>query len=300
MKTITYIVFTSFLLLTLNCKNREVVKNEMSETIYGRQSIDLFTLCPKDSSNIAFVSLSDIYPLHNEDSDTLALPDIKEKGIDSAQYFILEGKYRKRFLSGTKISETDSVFVYDYSKNNLVSFLVKDLKVAAIINVYVSSDDWPYLPYYYMIGFEIDKKNLNGFSDYYSNALVYVGKENPFSREGLTPMVWKKIPVKEYPSKVMKNEDAAYFQNLTKGNTYLYQKDSLHYFLQDYLDGNNQVYARRLLVLEAKTKNIIIEKNFFSSEGLSPSPLNYEDGIIDQWTGKLFKDKPPVVLGIKN
>lgn len=312
---ISTILSFSFLFL-LSCKNKQETKDnkphlektstiendsEQAEEGQRKESINLFTLTYRDSTDVAFVSLSDIYPLNDTASDTLALPNIEKMGKSASKYFTLDKKYRNHFLSKTNISETDSVFVYDYAKNKLASFVVKNLKVAAWINGYSSEEDWPYPRYYYMIGFEISKKYLNGFSEYYADAIVYTGKENLFAKEQLKPIIWKKITQKEYPSKSMKNEDLTLLKNTTTGNTYLYKTESYQYFLQEYLYSNKIIYARRLLVSNSKTKEIIIEKLYSQSEGTSPAPLNYENGDneINQWTGKLFKNKPPVVFGFK-
>lgn len=281
-------------------ENNETKTDSLPETeeTPKKESINLFTIMPKDSSDVAFVSLSDIYNI-SEGNTTPAMPAIETMDIISAQYFTLEKKYRKRFLSQTHISESDSVFVYDYAKNKLASFGVKNLKATALINGYSSSEDFPYAPSDYMIGFEINKKYLNGFSEYYRDALVYVGKENPFAKEQLTPPDWKKVAAKEFPSRPLKNEDKKLLKNTAIGNTYAFKTNSYLYFLQDYTDNRKNLYARRLLVTDPKTKDIIIEKLYSPSEGTTPSPLNYEEGddIVNQWTGKLFKDKPEVVFG---
>lgn len=315
---ITRLVSAVLLLLLFACNKKEnpksaqsgLVEKELVETdsiqkgeeeeAPKKGSINLFTLIPKDSSDVVFVSLSDIYPV-NDEKDTLILPNIEKLGKYDAQYFTFDKNYRKRFLSKTNISETDSVFVFDYNKNKLVSFVVKNLKTAAMLNGYSSEEDWPYRSFDFMIGFEINKKYLNGFSEYFRDALVYVGKENPFSKEGLKPIVWKKIASKEYPSKPMKNEDRALLKNTVTGNTYIFKTENYHYFLQEYLENHKVIYARRLLVTDSKTKDIIIEKLYSQSEGTSPAPLNYEEGYdgINQWTGKLFKNKPAVVFGFE-
>ncbi len=269
-----------------------------TEEIPRKESINLFTLMPKDSSDIAFVSLSDIYPVGDE-KDTLTLPNIEKMGKEKAEYFTFEKNYRKRFLSKTNISETDSVFIYDYGKNKFVSFAVKNLKTAALLNGYSSGEDWPYHNYDFMIGFEINKKHLQGFSEYYRDALVYVGKENPFAKEKLTPVDWKKINAKEFPSKPLKSEDQKTVKGNTIGTSYAFKTTSYNYFLQDFVDNRKILFARRLLVVDPKTKEIIIDKLYSQSEGTSPTPLNYEEGpdVINQWTGKLFKNKPQVVFG---
>jgi len=266
-----------------------------------KESINLFALTYRDSTDVAFVSLSDIYPLSGDETDTLALPEVEKMGVKAAAYFTLEKKYRNRFLAKTNISETDSVFVYDYRKTKLFSFAVKKLKTAALLSVYTSEQDWPYHRYDYRIGFEISKQYLKGVSDYYSDVLVYVGKENPFTKEPLTPIVWSKIPINEYPSQPIHKKDLAEFKNKAVGNTYAYKADHFQYFLQEYLNNLKEVGSRRLLVLDSKTKKVVVEKLFLESEGSSPAPLNgdnNENGAI-QYTGRLFKNKPPVVFGFQ-
>lgn len=314
---ITHLLSASLVVLMFACNRKEDAKSNQSglaennqvesdsiqkeeEETPKKESINLFTLMPKDSSDVAFVSLSDIYPV-NDEKDTLVLPDIEKLGKYDTQYFTFDKNYRKRFLSKTHISETDSVFVFDYAKNKMASFAVKKLKTAAMLNVYSSGEDWPYRNFDFMIGFEINKKYLNGFSEYFRDVLVYVGKENPFSKEGLKPIVWQKIPGKEYPSRPMKNEDRTLLKNRLVGSSYSFETSDYHYFLQEYLDDNKAIYARRLLVTDSKTKDVIIEKLYSQSEGTSPAPLNYEAGHdgINQWTGKLFKNKPFVVFGFE-
>lgn len=302
----------SFLTL-LSCNNKQetkdkklpLVKNatiqndsvQETEEVSRKESINLFTLTYRDSTDIAFVSLSDIYPTNGEGADKLILPEIEKMGVKAAQYFTLDKNYRNRFLSKTNISETDSLFIYDFSKNKLASFSVKSLNTAALLSGYTSEEEWPYHNYNYMIGFEIKKKYLAGFTDYYDKVLVYVGKENPFTQEQLTPIAWKKTSIKEYPSKTIKKEDLAQLKNKSIGNTYSYKTENYKYFLQEYIK-NGEVTARRLLVVDSKTKDIIIEKMFIDNESLSTAPLNdIDNNIILQYTGKLFKHKSPVVFG---
>ncbi len=99
----------------------------------------------------------------------------------------------------------------------------------------------------------------------------------------------------------MNNEYKSYMEGSSMGNTYLYKTNHFLYFLQDYLDDRNVACYRRLLIVDSKTKDIIIEKFFGRGEGTSPSDLNYADEYetVNQWTGKLFKDKPPVVFGFE-
>jgi hypothetical protein len=312
-KSQTLIIATTLLMLACNkkesIKNNEptLTKDTISQTDSIQteegprtESINLFTLTWKDSTDVAFVSLSDIYPFNPENNESLMLPDIKKMEKKDAEFFRLENNYRKRFLSQTNISETDSVFVYDYAKNKLASFSVKNLKTAALLNGYTSTEEWPYNPSDYMIGFEISKQSLKDFTEYYSDVLVYVGKENPFTGEQLTQIVWKKVAENEFPSKAIKKEDQKILKDKIAGNVYSFKTKSFDYFIRDYFsDDSKDVFAHRLIVIDSNTKEVIIDNLYSQSEGTTPAPLNNQnpDDNIEQYTGRLFKNKPPVVFG---
>ena len=261
----------------------------------------MYRLSALEKGNIGFVSLSDNYPLSNH-PDSLAIPDIKAKGPKSAKYFKLDQTYRKRFLSRTKTAETDQVFIYDYATNALAVFAVKDLNVVAMLNLYSDESDWPYAQEDYMLGFEIQTDRLKGFGDYFNTVLVSPGKKNPFEGQALKPVVWKKIKASDYPKKAIKKDVALQPGKYTAGASYGFEREGLQYFIRDYLQ-NGHTFARRLVVLQSNTEKIIYEKVYSESEGVSLAPLNYvgnyKDTSINQWTGKLFKNRATVIFGFE-
>jgi hypothetical protein len=264
-------------------------------TNLAAQDLKIFDLqyYEKDSTqSFLFISLSEIYPF-SENPDSLPIPDLREKEIEEAPnftYFKLDSTYRKRFLNATNISETDKVFIYDYSINALQAFTVKNLKVIACLNIYGA--DWPYSPNDYMIGFEIDKKFLKGSDKYFTNSLVYVGKENPFVRGQVKPIIWKKIEPNDFPSKELPSYDTSYAGKCATGDVYKFEMEGLQYFVQDLVRlADKWISVKRLIVIDLKTKETVCEKLIYSGESASFAPLD------NQWTGKLFKNKPPVIFG---
>lgn len=259
------------------------------------QDLKVFDLTyyEKDSTqSIAFISLSDIYPL-SEHQDSLAIPDLTDKSVEEAnqfEYFKLSARYRQQFLNQTKISETDKVFIYSYSKNKLISFPVSNLNVIACLNIYGA--EWPYSQFDFMIGFEIDKKYLTDYEKYYVNTFVCIGKKSPFVMNQLRPIVWQQIDPKEFPSKEPISYDTSYAGKSLPGDTYKYEKDGLTYYVQELVRiSDNWTSVKCLLVIDAKTKKTICEKIYYSGESASFAPLD------NQWTGMLFKNKPPVIFG---
>ena len=259
------------------------------------QNLEIFDLkyIEKDSiHSFGFISLSEIHHL-SEHPDSLATPDFSNIEIEEApnyEYIELDSSYRKRFLSATHISETDKVFLYDYSVNSLLKFTVKNLKAVACLNYY--GGDWPYSQNEYMIGFEIEKKYLTAFDKYYCNAIVSIGKKNPFIRGKVKQVTWIKIQPSDFPSKEIPNYDSAYTGKCITGDAYKFELEGLQYFLQELVRVTDQsVQAKRLIVIDFKTKKTICEKYFYSGEGASFAPME------NQWTGKLFKNKPSVIFG---
>jgi hypothetical protein len=250
-----------------------------------------------DSVDVALISLSDIYLL-SEHPDSLAIPDVSGKTEAESKYLKLNGAYRKRFLSGAKILETDKVFIYDYSTSSLKSFSVKSLQVVACLNIYGA--EFPYTQFDYMIGFEIERKLLTGFDKYFENTLVAFGKTNPFLEEQLKKVVWKKSDQSTFSLPPINSKDSITLNkffaqlNYEVSSEYEFISDEHHLFIQDITIKESQwTSAKRLIVVDAKSKKVTKEKIFYNGESATFAPLQ------NQWTGKLFKNKPPVIFGFQ-
>lgn len=273
--------------------------NAQNLNLYG-----IWDLEDAENKKVGFVSLSDSYPL-SKDSDSLAIPDFYEIEKESREYFILTSEYRNRFFSRTNISETDSLFVYDYSTDILHSFLVNNLNVVAYLNGYRNVDNChPCDQYDYRIGFEINKSLLNGLRGRYQYSLVYVGDENPFIQGQMKSIIWREINPNEFPLNMSNPKTKYRYTNTTRDKAYLYESNEFQYFLQELVIINsNDVRERHLLIIDKNDGNAVVERVFQSSEGSELAPLNLgeanEDWVTqpEQRTGKLFKNKPTVVLG---
>ena len=289
MKTITSFFFSFVVFVLLSSSNYAQVSADTTpiENRFDsyKPSINVFTI---DGSNkdFPFISLSEIQNT-GAAPDSIVIPHKDKNGLEVKRYK-LNSAQRRVFLSQTGVSENDFVFIYDYRHNDLFSFPVKNLRVVARLSHY-SQIDYPD----YMIGFEVDEKALRGFKGNIWDALVCVERKNPFAQKQLTPLVWHKITPEE--------DEAA----LSKGFEYLMKTDEFHYFLGR---GSSQRHSdvMHLLVVEPQTQEVVMDKVFYSSEGGSLYPLRVEgdnhtnNESFAQWTGKLFKDKPPVVFGFES
>lgn len=269
----------------------------LATIIASGQNIELFDgmkIGEGNKHSAVFISFSDIYNL-NDHPDSSAIPDISGLEFDSIQYIALDSIYRNRFLDDVKISETDSLFIYDYASDLLFSLPVNEVQVAAYLTIYASADEAPFSQRDYMIGFDIDSSLLQGTYDCYS-MLVCVGKINPFVFGEMQSAVWKKANANENLP-VSKDLDSLlrYYAhgNYTTGERYITDADSLTIYIQDILNKDKQRFAKRLLVLNSKTKRLVFEDMFFESESTSFAPLD------EVWIGVLFKNKPAVIFGFE-
>lgn len=266
-------------------------------------TLSLFDYAPLEERGVGFISLSDIYMV-----DGQAIPDIIKLGIENAEYIPLPSPYRERFLSGCQLTELDSVFIYNYENDILKGFQIKQLKVVAMLDFYTTEGDWPYNQENYMVGFEINNKDLTEFNEELSQVIIAVGKRNPFERGSITPIIWSRIESSDqgYLSKIPDNKTIFLDLEIPPhriGEHYKYDTDTYFYSLKNLINTENEVFARHLVILNKQTMKVVSERIFDETEGITLSKLNVTDEANDfwdsQWTGKLFKHKAPVVFGFQ-
>lgn len=300
MKPIFYALILSFFAISCEKEKTKIIENKKNtaieiDTLYSQKKnidnlkiYDLYSIENSEKKYSLFISLSDIY------TDSLSVPNEiiqnqKNKTFEELKRIELTGIYRERLLNGTKLTENDTLFLYNYSNAKLQKFPIHKLKSVAHLNLYQSEGD-EINEYSYMIGFELnDKMSSDAESSEISNSnLAYFGKENPFSGEKLIPVHWFKMSKDQFPLSLEKGKNL--------GNTYFAQFKNLKYYLQDY-NGDHETAKRQLAIV--KNGKVVFVKNYTRGEGAEFSPLNFIDsnGYNDwQWTGNLFKDKPPVIF----
>ena len=248
-----------------------------------------------------FVSLSDQYYPNNH-KDSLAMPAsyLGERTGPVEEYIRLNGKYRKRCLDALNIQDTDIVYIYDYSSDQLLRFYVRGLNLIAVLSPYSYGDNYPVSQYDYMIGFEINSAYLSGFRDYYSHVMVSIGKTNPFTKGKMKPIAWSKVDSSLFPVTAKLLEKNRALSAGKAGDTYQFKMNNLIYFVQN-VGKEGDRYDRHVVVIDSLSKAILFEQIFRGSEGGSPAPLNFVDeengDYLNQFTGQLFKNQPPVIFG---
>jgi hypothetical protein len=267
-------------------------------------SIGLFSLNedrgPKDDT-LLFVSISDVSSLSkNEDSNIIS--NLKGKKAKEKRHFVLTPKYRKRLLINAHISETDSLFVYDYAKDVLLSFPINSLTTIACLNPYSDASDGPYPDYYYMLGFKIDPNELKSLSNnYFTTTYVAIGSTNPFNRGQMRLIVWKKINPEKFPLVSLRVEELRELKGAKLIGTYTFKTDSYKFYLQQY-SKKDENWPSELLIITNADNKIIFNDMYYKSEGEAPAPLSFvnnKKNLYEQWVGHLLQNRPPLLLGFE-
>ncbi|MFV0346865.1 MAG: hypothetical protein ACK5IQ_11560 [Bacteroidales bacterium] len=235
-----------------------------------------------------FISLTDGFIF--SDSPDSVIIDKKYFGDNEFDdYHRLDSEHRKRFLAQLGVSEDDKVFVYNYMIDSLFSYTVKELPVIARAND--DSYNTPATQYDYLVGFDLNEKYSVSDVDAAIENFVYIGKENPFAIGKLKPFVWKAAD--KLPEPIADKFDKADYQDESK----VYSAEA---------DDNIFFYAPmtgKFFVVDKAWENVLYQTVFYQNDDAGLTPLNYtnEDfpDEVYQWTGVLFKGKPPVIFGFE-
>lgn len=242
-----------------------------------------------------FIPLTDWFPVSEHPGlQVIADEHLGDLDLEMNQdhYHELKGVYRKRFLKAIQIKEQDFIFIYYYQQDTIFRFRVKDISLVAGLNIY--GPDYPVTQYDYHIGFEL--KDPAAIGDYFYTALVSVGKKNPFTLGQLKPMLYDQIDSHEFPSRhsLLKDSLDAFFRG--EWETYRFTLNGLDYFVR-----RQSNLVMHVLVIDTVNLNHVFETVYYDHEGgyLTPCRIRneLEDSEHDQWTGVLFKNRPPVILG---
>lgn len=256
-------------------------------TIYN---ITISSSGQKDVLLDVFVSVSDIYkdpqPIQEE-----AFKNKKNVSPDEMRYIELDPQHRKKMLDGLKLTENDSLYLYNYQSNTLQKVSLNKLKAVAYLDFY-SMEGEEADPSSYMVGFQIEAQKPQDIGSKYENAIAYFGNKNPFIENKMQAIKWKKT-------------DAAasekYFSHskLKVAQSYQATYENFTYYLRNYLiDG--MVGERQLVVVNDRNEKIFEKTITTAGMDAELAPLNGidTDGANTlQWTGYLFKGKPPVFFG---
>lgn len=281
----------------------EKVIEPSPEELYFNQTTNMFSDLPiyeirslerNDNMSYSFISCSDIVGLSNH-PDSLAISD-KYLGIKEVpKVHTLDKKYRTRFLAALQVKESYNMFIYNYVLDTVFIHPVSQLPVIARINPYGTPEKIE--QYDYMIGFGFKEgMSTKDWYKYHYDAHVYIGKENPFSPGNSVPLIWDQIDGSLFPPIDVDSPNGKILKHYKKQKAYKFVNNELTYFLQRY----DMAYY---LVVVSSDNQPIFKKVFIDSEGVSLTAMSFANKkskeTPEQWTGKIFKNQPPVIFGFE-
>jgi len=245
----------------------------------------------KGETQTAFVNLSETY-FENRGANYSLLENSSIGTNDTIRFNKIQ---RKIFLKKMKITEADSIFIYDLDSNKTHTYKVKNLPVIACLNIYT---DWGGSEDDYEFGFDLGKVKVG-------DNFVAIGNVSPFQNDRIKQIIWEPIDKKKLPvtfsPKIVNEEARSWFKNVIPKQAYTFSNDNFNYYIQN-LEEEEHLIGRYLVVFDASSQKKVFADIFLESEGSYLTPLNIKNNnpqsYEKQWTGRLFKDKPPVLFGL--
>ena len=250
-----------------------------------------------DSGGQIYIVPSDFYKIDSLDLPIREMQKRLSQGKKIQQYIVLDDKYKKRIFEKTNYSPSDTIFVYNYSKNILKKYPITNLRTVAYIHI---SNENKIDIKECEIGFELayDSYDISQEENLiYWEAYAYIGKENPFVENQMKPMTWVKVDKEKFPLSYTIIHEEYYW-----GNTYRYEDQEVICYLRDFRinEGYEKFHDKRyLVVLDAKTKRIIKTAFWEESELLVfDSPYDRDDLSFAISIGRLLKNRPITICGL--
>lgn len=308
-RTFSLLISLFTFLLILSCKDGTVnstktntavdsayVDETNEEFSSDSSGLNIFNVTFYDRNDLTdvFISISDIY------TDSLSIsPEFfknQEKiKFENRIYIELDADYRKKMLTALRLTENDTLYIFNYESASVQKTPLSKLKSVAYLSYYVGQDD-NIDANSYMLGFQVEaQRKWENIYQKYDNSIAYFGNKNPFVENQLVPVSWKKIQPTTLTNKLFKDS------NNKIGILHEFKNTNLTYYLQDF-SSEERIIRRNLVVVDDANK-IFFEQSFDTNfEGREFTELRgiITDGadiIYSQWTGNLFKNKPPVIFG---
>ncbi|WP_047547211.1 hypothetical protein [Psychroserpens sp. Hel_I_66] len=235
----------------------------------------------------SFLNVSETYfnNAYSEDANQDPNLILTESNLEN-NLITLNKSQRKKFLEKLKLSESDHVFIYTMKTDEVKTLTIKDLPAIASMNAYGPAEDHQNVEYDYYFGFDLGE----GISNWEN--LVYIGNENPFQTGELKPMVWKAIDNDQFPIKTEKENPKI------KANTYKFSTKEQDFYLKK---SNQNMDSYHIVIIDKNSKQELLNQYYNDTEGTYLTGLTTEGQDNNQdsqshWTGKLFKNKPPIIF----
>ena len=314
-----------FAIIALALLSSSLTAQHNNTDIYTNHEMDIYAKRSFKKSNgrkVAFIPLSypgwaidqaferdddptTYEPIWRVHKDSAVIPDKylgeTEVNRETRNYHKLTPEHRRLFLRRRGIAPDDSIFYYHVLSDSLLRYSVQNLPLIAKLSFYMNEP--PVRETAYQVGFEIQNLPLDKNS---RNEFIYIGQKNPFVRGEVQFMDWKSISVKRFPSNWEQIKrtlaDHKHFRDGKPGDAYLFTTSDYQYYVRNLLEDKahkegKEAYGRYLIVTDSERDTVVYKRPYYQIEGRYLQPLNNATDYKYQWTGRLFKNKPPVIHG---
>ncbi len=294
--TANYYIFSGYLVSKEEAIHNDIFQKQNMEDlhIYSTYSFEINT-----GDIVNLIPLTDSYPW-TEHKDSLAISNHYLGNIktDNNNYHQLDSNFRSRFLGRMNISEDHNIFVYNVSRDKIFTYRVKDQPLVGILTPYGAQDQIQ--QYDYIIGFDLNETLKKGIN-YTETIFTYIGKENPFQTGQLQELIWSKIDYNLFKTNINWNNATFKIRYDPLKDVYLFSMENLDYYLINLVE-NDQLRDRHLIIVDRSSKTIMADFYYSEGESSSLAPITIkgaqQGSSGGQWTGKMFKNAPPIIFGI--
>ena len=244
--------------------------------------------------NLSFVSLAEGYPWNDSTNRIIEEKYLNEYDPKTHNKHKINGERRTLFFEKRGIRESDTVYIYFYQKDSLIKRSIANTPLTGIISPYVSSNDFPVPEYDFMVGLDLETNTREEMMKFAHGGFAAVSSENPFVRGKSEQAIFKEVSAKFFPV------DDSISMTYPKVKHFQYSNTDYDYFVRDFGDS---YLSERLMVIRRKSdREIIFNRKFLSGEGTEITPIlpNEVPEYYGIWTGKIFKYKPPVLIGLQS
>lgn len=241
----------------------------------------------------AFVNVSESFPWSFKKGDISIFPKA-QIGKDTIRF---SADRKKEFLKMMTISSSDSLYLFNMQTDSVFKYTIDDLELVASVSPYETGNNELTI-YDYQIGFSLGKTFKTG-----GYTLAYIGNESPFQNKKIETIDWQSTTNAEFTKKFISAKNVPevrknWFNGFEPYQTFKYSNSFADFYIQE-LYKNEQYQHRYLIIVNKETNNIIFEEPQISTEGTYEADLFTENADFGsgQWTGAIFKNKPPIIYG---
>jgi hypothetical protein len=252
------------------------------------QDIRIFNLNPIDGDSInkgGFIPLTDENIWTKESIEMANETTFGYTSSDRKDYELTSNE-RAEFLKAIRVTESENIYIYNILLDSILTYKVNKTPLVSRPSLYSGTE----------VGFKITTIDLSLMGSYYWNSFVYIGKSNPFQLGNIHPIKWTEVDSTLFPTNIKSTNHNEWYDSYLRGKVFKFKTDDYTYLIQNMNSTGERPEGRHLIVFKDNIETLVYNYIYMDTESTGLSPLVTQNENY-QWTGKIFRDKPPIVYG---